>query len=112
MAPATPLGFDLDDTFKLSLADTHLYKQFGNSVSVPVIRAIAEKIKLVIDNVLGVPPPMYRVVYCVLSIVCCVRVFRLSSHSHNNASTYSDCLVKCVVEKKSQYLQRDLQKGM
>lgn len=39
------------DTFKLSLADTHLYKQFGNSVSVPVIRAIAEKIKGVLDNV-------------------------------------------------------------
>lgn len=39
------------DTFKLSLADTHLYKQFGNSVSVPVIRAIAEKIKAVLDDV-------------------------------------------------------------
>lgn len=39
------------DTFKLNLADTHLYKQFGNSVSVPVIRAIAEKIKEVLDNV-------------------------------------------------------------
>ncbi|NLM16632.1 MAG: DNA cytosine methyltransferase [Candidatus Riflebacteria bacterium] len=33
------------DTFKLVVADTHLYKQFGNSVTVPVIRAIAEKIK-------------------------------------------------------------------
>jgi len=33
------------DEFKLSLADTHLYKQLGNSVSVPVIRAIAEQIK-------------------------------------------------------------------
>lgn len=39
------------DSFKLSLADTHLYKQFGNSVSVPVIQAIAEKIKEVLDNV-------------------------------------------------------------
>lgn len=39
------------DSFKLTLADTHLYKQFGNSVSVPVIRAIAEKIKVVLDNV-------------------------------------------------------------
>lgn len=39
------------DTFKLTLADTHLYKQFGNSVSVPVIRAIAEKIKVVLENV-------------------------------------------------------------
>ena len=39
------------DTFKLSLADTHLYKQFGNSVSVPVIRAIAEQIKVVLSNV-------------------------------------------------------------
>ena len=33
------------DNFKFLVADTHLYKQFGNSVTVPVIRAIAEKIK-------------------------------------------------------------------
>ena len=39
------------DTFKLPLADTHHYKQFGNSVSVPVIKAIAEKIKVVLDGV-------------------------------------------------------------
>lgn len=32
------------DTFILPLADVHLYKQFGNSVSVPVIRAIAGEI--------------------------------------------------------------------
>lgn len=37
------------DTFKLVLADTHLYKQFGNSVSVPVITAIAEEIKKVLE---------------------------------------------------------------
>ncbi|MBE2895286.1 DNA cytosine methyltransferase [Pasteurellaceae bacterium HPA106] len=36
-------GFPND--FKLVVADTHLYKQFGNSVTVPVIRAIAEEIK-------------------------------------------------------------------
>ena len=34
------------DTFRLTVADTHLYKQFGNSVTVPVIRAIAERIRL------------------------------------------------------------------
>lgn len=39
------------DTYKLPLADTHLYKQLGNSVSVPVIRAIAEQIKEVLNNV-------------------------------------------------------------
>lgn len=33
------------DDFKIVLSDTHMYKQFGNSVSVNVIRAIAEKIK-------------------------------------------------------------------
>ena len=38
------------DSFKLSLADTHLYKQFGNSVTVPVIEAIAKEIKEVLDN--------------------------------------------------------------
>ena len=36
-------GFPND--FKLVVADTHLYKQFGNSVTVPVVRAIAERIK-------------------------------------------------------------------
>lgn len=38
------------DTFKLPLSDVHLYKQLGNSVSVPVIRAIAENIKTVLDK--------------------------------------------------------------
>lgn len=38
------------DTYKLPLADVHLYKQLGNSVTVPVIRAIAEQIKEVLDN--------------------------------------------------------------
>lgn len=33
------------DTFQMPLADTQMYKQFGNSVTVPVIRAIAENIK-------------------------------------------------------------------
>ena len=38
------------DTYKLPLADVHLYKQFGNSVTVNVIEAIAIKIKEVLDN--------------------------------------------------------------
>ena len=38
------------DDFKLELADTHLYKQFGNSVTVPVIEAIAQNIKEVLDR--------------------------------------------------------------
>ncbi len=38
------------DSFVLPLADTHLYKQFGNSVTVSVITAIAERIKEVLDN--------------------------------------------------------------
>lgn len=38
------------DSFVLPLADTHLYKQLGNSVTVPVIEAIAKKIKEVLDN--------------------------------------------------------------
>ena len=40
------------DTFELPLADTHLYKQFGNSVTVNVIEAIAAKIKevLLVDS--------------------------------------------------------------
>lgn len=38
------------DDYKLVLADASLYKQFGNSVTVNVIEAIAEKIKEVIDE--------------------------------------------------------------
>lgn len=36
------------DDFVLPLSDVHLYKQFGNSVSVPVIEAIAKKIKAIL----------------------------------------------------------------
>ena len=38
------------DSYKLVLADTHLYKQFGNSVSVPVITAIAKEIKKALES--------------------------------------------------------------
>ena len=38
------------DSYKLSLSDTHLYKQFGNSVSVTVIEAIAREIKEVLNG--------------------------------------------------------------
>ena len=41
-------GFPED--FKLPLADVHLYKQLGNSVTVNVIEAIACKVKEVLDN--------------------------------------------------------------
>ena len=37
------------DDFVLPLADVHLYKQFGNSVTVNVIEAIAKKIKEVLE---------------------------------------------------------------
>lgn len=38
------------ESYKLPLADVHLYKQFGNSVTVPVIKAIARRIKAVLDD--------------------------------------------------------------
>ena len=41
------------DDFKLTLADVHLYKQFGNSVTVPVIEAIAKEVKEVLKHVDG-----------------------------------------------------------
>lgn len=37
-------GFPVDDGFEQVVSDTQSYKQFGNSVTVPVVRAIAEKI--------------------------------------------------------------------
>jgi hypothetical protein len=36
------MGFP--DSFKIPVSDTQAYQQFGNSVVVPVVRAIAEKI--------------------------------------------------------------------
>ena len=38
------------DNYQLTLADVHLYKQLGNSVTVPVIKAIALRIKEVLGN--------------------------------------------------------------
>ena len=38
------------DTYKLPLADVHLYKQFGNSVTVNVIEAIAKEIRKVLER--------------------------------------------------------------
>lgn len=38
------------DDYVLTEADTHLYKQFGNSVTVPVIKAIAGSIKGVLES--------------------------------------------------------------
>ena len=37
------------NSYKLELSDTHLYKQFGNSVTVNVIQAIAEQIKDILE---------------------------------------------------------------
>lgn len=38
------------DDYKLVLSDTHLYKQFGNSVTINVIEAIAKEIKKVLKK--------------------------------------------------------------
>jgi DNA (cytosine-5)-methyltransferase 1 len=37
------------DEFKFNLADTHMYKQFGNSVTVNVIESIANEIRRVLE---------------------------------------------------------------
>ena len=37
------------DSYKLILSDTQLYRQLGNSVTVPVIKAIAQKVKKTLD---------------------------------------------------------------
>jgi DNA (cytosine-5)-methyltransferase 1 len=37
------------DSYKLELADVHLYKQLGNSVTVPVIKEIAKQIRGVLE---------------------------------------------------------------
>lgn len=45
------------DSFRLPLSDTHLYKQLGNSVTVPVIEAIAKEIKMTLEKE-GITPPI------------------------------------------------------
>ena len=40
----------IPDNFKFVVTYTHLYKQFGNRVTVPVICAIAEKIKICLEK--------------------------------------------------------------
>ena len=48
------------DSYKLVLADTHLYKQFGNTVTVNVIQSIAEKIRDVLNGTWeDEPDPQY-----------------------------------------------------
>jgi len=44
-------GFD--DDFELTLSDTCLYKQFGNTVSINVVEAIAQKIRSVLEPMTG-----------------------------------------------------------
>jgi len=39
-----------EESFVLPLADVHLYKQLGNSVTVPVIEAIAKNIKSILEK--------------------------------------------------------------
>jgi DNA (cytosine-5)-methyltransferase 1 len=42
------MGFE--DTFEIPVSDTQAYKQFGNSVAVPVIAAVAKQIVLALDR--------------------------------------------------------------
>lgn len=46
------MGFD--DTFKIVVSDTQAYKQFGNSVVVPVIKAVAKIMEPYIINQAGI----------------------------------------------------------
>ncbi|WP_180999328.1 DNA cytosine methyltransferase, partial [Campylobacter concisus] len=41
-------GFD--DSFKIPVSDTQAYKQFGNTVSIPVVSAIAKQILKALNN--------------------------------------------------------------
>jgi DNA (cytosine-5)-methyltransferase 1 len=49
------MGFP--DTFKIPVSDTQAYRQFGNSVVVPVVQAIAERLITCLRNDLRGPPP-------------------------------------------------------
>jgi DNA (cytosine-5)-methyltransferase 1 len=43
-------GFPESFTFPKSQSDMHIYKQIGNSVTVPVISRIAENIRIALEN--------------------------------------------------------------
>ncbi|MEG2013538.1 MAG: DNA cytosine methyltransferase [Anaerovoracaceae bacterium] len=44
------MGYDKDYNLPKDMANTHLYKQAGNSVAVPVIERIAEQIKIAVER--------------------------------------------------------------
>ncbi len=39
------------DSFKIPVSDTQAYRQFGNSVAVPVIRALANELQYILNNI-------------------------------------------------------------
>ena len=43
------------DSFRIPVSDTQAYKQFGNSVAVPVITAIAENLVVALDTATALP---------------------------------------------------------
>ena len=50
------MGFP--DTFKIPVSDTRSYKQFGNSVVVPVIREVARLIKPFLSDEVATQPEL------------------------------------------------------
>lgn len=46
-------GFPRSYRFSERMANSHLYKQAGNSVAVPVVSRIAEQIKLALESETG-----------------------------------------------------------
>jgi len=52
------MGFP--DNFVIPVSDTQAYKQFGNSVVVPVIREVAKLMKPHIDKILASNKPVYK----------------------------------------------------
>ena len=52
------MGFP--DKFKIPVSDTQAYKQFGNSVVVPLVRAVARKVVAALQSPVGEPVPAPR----------------------------------------------------
>jgi DNA (cytosine-5)-methyltransferase 1 len=46
------------DTFRIPVSDTQAYRQFGNSVAVPVIRALARQVLSALRQPPGMPAPL------------------------------------------------------
>lgn len=96
------------DSFKLPLADVHLYKQFGNSVTVNVIEAIANQIKEVLTmSIAGMKlnKGEWAEFYVMLKLLGEGRLYTANQLLQKNYESYLDVLKVIRQELSNQVLE-------